>query len=78
MVVQHVTVTAEQAAVQVNAGAAPASGGRGAALKPEDRSHAQAVAYASEPPMPCPDATRDAVPAAGGDGAEAVPHARRR
>ena len=75
---QHVTVTADHAAVQVNGGAAPEPGGRGAASKPEERSHAQAVAYAPESPMPCPDSTRDTVPAAGGDGAEAVPDARRR
>jgi hypothetical protein len=77
---QHVNVTADRAAVQVN-GAAPDPGGRGAASKPEERSHAQAdpaaLAYAPEPAMPCPDPVRDAVPAAGGDGAEAVSHARR-
>ena len=35
---QHVNVTADQAAVQVN-GVAPAPGGRGAASKPEDQPH---------------------------------------
>jgi hypothetical protein len=79
---QHVNVTAERAAVQVNGGVDPAPRGRGAASKPEERSHAQAdtacLAYAPEPTLPCPDPARDAVPAAGGDGAEAVPNARRR
>jgi hypothetical protein len=79
---QHVTVTAEQAAVQVTGGADPAPGGRGAASKTEERSHAQAdtayLAHAPVGPLRCPDATRDTVPAAGGDGAEAVPNARRR
>jgi hypothetical protein len=34
---QHVNVTADQAAVQVNGGAIPDAGGRGAAPKPEDQ-----------------------------------------
>jgi hypothetical protein len=79
---QHVNVTADRAAVQVNGGANSASGGRGATSKPEERSHAQAdtacLAHAPESSMPCPDATRNAVPAAGGDGEGAVPDARRR
>ena len=79
VVVQHVTVTADQAAVQVNA--TPAPRGEGDGLKPKERAHAQAdpacLAYAPEPTMPCPDPARDAVPAACGDGAEAVPNARR-
>jgi hypothetical protein len=82
VVVQHVNVTADRAAVQVNGGANLAPEGRGVASKPEERSHAQAdtacLAHAPESSMPCPDATRNAVPAAGGDGAEAVPDARRR
>jgi hypothetical protein len=81
VVVQHVTVTAEQAAVQVNGGADPAPGERGAARKPEEQPHApeapRSVAYEPGAPMPCPDPARDAVPAACGDGAEAVPDARR-
>jgi hypothetical protein len=66
MVVQHVNVTAEQATVQVNGGAEPASGGRGAASKTEEQSHGpgepQAVAFEPGTPMPCPDPAGDAVP----------------
>jgi hypothetical protein len=82
VVVQHVTVTADQAAVQVNGGAAPAPGGRGAASKPEERAHAQAdpasLADASVDPMLCPDPMRDAMPAAGSEREGALPDARRR
>jgi hypothetical protein len=78
---QHVNVTAEQAAVQVTGGADPAPGGRGVASKPEEQPHApeaaRSVAFEPSSPMPCPDPARDAVPAACGDGAEAVPDARR-
>jgi hypothetical protein len=81
VVVQHVNVNADQAAVQVNGGAAPVFGGEGGVSKLEERSHAQAdtayFAHAPVGPLPCPDTTRDAVPAAGGDGTEAVPDARR-
>src|SRR3954452_7493403 len=52
-VVQHVNVTAEQAAVQVN-GTPPALRGEGAASKTEERSHEQQLAHASEPAMRCP------------------------
>ena len=79
---QHVNVTAEQAAVQVNGGADPAPGGRGAASKPEERAHAQAdpacLAYAPEPTMLCPDPARDAMPAASGKREDSLPDARRR
>jgi hypothetical protein len=78
---QHVNVTADQAAVQVN-GMAPDPGGRGAASKPEDQPHAQAVdhasAHASVGPLPCPDPARDTVSAAGCERAKALPDARRR
>jgi hypothetical protein len=78
---QHVNVTADRAAVQVNGGAAPDPRGRGAASKPEDQSHAQAdptaLAYAPDTPLRCPDPAGDAVPAAGDDGEGAVPDARR-
>jgi hypothetical protein len=74
---QHVTVTADQAAVQVN-GVAPDPGGRGAASKPEDRSHEQRLGHAPEPAMLCPDPARDAMPAAGSEREGAVPNARRR
>jgi len=78
---QHVTVTAEQAAVQVNGGADPAPTGRGAASKTEERAHAQFVdhasAHASVGPMPCPDPARDTVSAAGCGRPQALPDARR-
>jgi hypothetical protein len=78
---QHVNVTADQAAVQVN-GVAPDPGGRGAASKPEDQPHAQFVdhasAHASVGPMPGSDPARDTVPAAGCGWPQAVPDARRR
>src|SRR3954464_9780567 len=54
---QHVTVTADQAAVQVNSGADPAPGGRGAASKPEEQPHAPAepapLAYEPGTPLQC-------------------------
>jgi hypothetical protein len=75
---QHVNVTADQAAVQVNGAGYPAPRGRGAASETEERSHAQAVAHAPVVPMLCPDPPRDTVPAAGGGGTKAVPDARRR
>jgi len=74
---QHVNVTADQAAVQVN-GVAPDPGGRGAVSETEDQPHGQQLGHASEPAMLCPEPARDAVPVAGCDGTEAVPHARRR
>jgi hypothetical protein len=78
---QHVNVTADRAAVQVNGGANSAPGGRGAASKPEDQSHAPAdpasIAYEPGTPLRCPDPTRDAVPVANGAGENSVPHARR-
>jgi hypothetical protein len=81
VVVQHVTVTADQAAVQVN-GTPPAPQGEGVVSKPEERAHAQAdpacLAYAPEPTMPCPDPARDAMPAAGGKREDPLPDARRR
>ena len=78
---QHVTVTADQAAVQVN-GTPPAPQGEGVVSKPEERAHAQAdlacLAYAPEPTMPCPDPARDAMPAASGKREDPLPDARRR
>jgi hypothetical protein len=76
VVVQHVTVTADQAAVQVNATPAPRGEGDGAKL--EDQSHGQQLGHRPEPTMRCPDPVRDAVPVASGEGTEAVPDARRR
>jgi hypothetical protein len=68
VVVQHVNVTAEQAAVQVNSGADPAPGGRAAASKMEDQPHGpgepQAVAFEPGTPLQCPDPARDTVPIA--------------
>ena len=82
VVVQHVTVTADQAAVQVNGGANSVPGGRGAASKAEERSHApeetRSVAYEPGVQMPCPDPAGDAVPVTGGPGKSSVPDARRR
>jgi hypothetical protein len=79
---QHVTVTADQAAVQVNGVGNPAPGGRGAVSKLEDQPHAQAVdhasAHASVGPMLCPDPARDTVSAAGCGRPQAVSNARRR
>jgi hypothetical protein len=69
---QHVNVTADRAAVQVNAGAAPDPGGRGAASKPEEQPHGpgepQAVAFEPSAPLRCPEPSGDAVPVAGGQG----------
>jgi hypothetical protein len=79
---QHVNVTAERAAVQVNNGADPAPRGRGAASKPEEQSHAPAepipLPYEPGTPLQCPDPVRDTVPVASGAGKSSVPDARRR
>jgi hypothetical protein len=79
---QHVNVTADQAAVQVNGGGYPAPGGRGTAPKAEERAHgpeaARSVALEPGTPMPCPESAWDAVSVAGREGAEAVPVSRRR
>jgi proteasome lid subunit RPN8/RPN11 len=79
---QHVNVTADRAAVQVNGGAAPDPRGRGAASKPEERAHApeapRSVTYEPGTPMPCPDSAGDAMPAAGCEREGALPNARRR
>jgi hypothetical protein len=78
---QHVNVTADQAAVQVNGGGYPAPGGRGAASETEDQCHASGIhrSVPHEPgaPLLCPDPARDAVPASGGGRPKAVPDARR-
>jgi len=73
---QHVNVTADQAAVQVNA--APAPQGEGDGTKSEDQPHGKQLGHAPEPTMWCPDPARDAVPIADGQGTKAVPDARRR
>jgi hypothetical protein len=77
VVVQHVNVTAEQAAVQVN-GTPPALRGEGAASKTEERSHEQQLAHASEPAMRCPEPARNAMPVTGCDGASPLSAPRRR
>src|SRR3954454_16742047 len=63
---QHVNVTAEQAAVQVNGSVDPAPRGRGAASKLEEQSHAQAepapLAYEPGTPLQCPDTAGGTVP----------------
>jgi hypothetical protein len=78
---QHVNVTADQAAVQVNGGGYPAPEGRGAASKLEDQSHAsgvhRSVPHEPSTPLQCPDPTRDTVPASGCGREGAVPDARR-
>jgi hypothetical protein len=78
---QHVNITADRAAVQVNGGVNAAPEGRGAASKSEDQSHAQAdptaFAYAPDTPLRCPDPPGDVVPAARSDGQGSVPDARR-
>jgi hypothetical protein len=78
---QHVNVTADQAAVQVNGSGYPAPRGRGTASKLEGRAHApeaaRSVAFEPDTPLPCPDPAGDAMPAAGGAREVAVPHARR-
>jgi len=78
---QHVNVTADQAAVQVNGGGYPAPEGRGTVSKQEDQSHASGI-HRSVPHEPgtalqCPDPTRDTVPTSGCERAEALPDARR-
>jgi hypothetical protein len=75
---QHVNVTADQAAVQVNGGGYPAPEGRGAASKPEERSHEQQLGHASEPAMRCPEPARNAMPVTGCDGASPLSAPRRR
>jgi hypothetical protein len=75
---QHVNVTADQAAVQVNGGVDPAPGGRGATSKPEDRSREQRLGHAPEPAMLCPEPARDAVSVAGCDGPDPLSASRRR
>jgi hypothetical protein len=79
---QHVTVTADQAAVQVNGDGYPAPGGRGAVSKPEDQAHApgetRSVTSESGTPLQCPNPTRNIVPVANGAGKAPVPNAQRR
>ena len=79
---QHVNVTADQAAVQVNGVGSPAPEGRRAASETEDQAHAtqatRSVPYESGTPLQCPDPPRDNVPASGCGRAEALPDARRR
>src|SRR3954454_18153329 len=55
---QHVNVTADQAAVQVNA--APAPQGEGDGTKLEDQPHGKQLGHASEPAMRRPEPTGNA------------------
>jgi hypothetical protein len=71
VVVQHVNVTADQAAVQVN-GTPPALRGEGAASKPEERAHGQQLGHASEPAMRCPEPARNTMPVTSCDGANSL------
>jgi hypothetical protein len=79
---QHVNVTADQAAVQVNGGGYPAPGGRGAVSKSEDQPHGpgepQAVAVEPSTPLQCPDPGRDTVPIARREGTGSLQVSRRR
>ena len=74
---QHVNVTAEQAAVQLNGGGYPASGEEGVVSKTEERSHEQRLGHAPEPAMLCQEPARDAVPVAGCDGPDPLSASRR-
>jgi hypothetical protein len=78
---QHVNVTADRAAVQVNGGANSAPGGRGDGPKPEERAHApeasRSVTYEPDTPLPCPNPAGGAVSAAGDQREGAMPNARR-
>jgi hypothetical protein len=75
---QHVNVTADQAAVQVNGDGYPSPGGREAVSKTEERSHEQQLAHASEPAMLCQEPARNAMPVAGCDGTSPLSAPRRR
>ena len=78
---QHVNVTADQAAVQVN-GIAPDPGGRGAASETEDQCHGpgepQAVAFEPGSPLRGPESARDAMPVASHEGPGPLSVPRRR
>jgi hypothetical protein len=63
VVVQHVNVTAEQAAVQVNP--MPTLQGEGDGSKSKDQSHGQQLGYAPELAMRCPEPAGGALPIAG-------------
>jgi hypothetical protein len=78
---QHVNVSADAAAVQVNGGVIPDPGGRGAVSRSEEQSHAPAepasLAYEPGAPVRCADPARNTVPVANGAGESSVPDARR-
>jgi hypothetical protein len=78
---QHVNVTADQAAVQVNGVGNPAPEGRGTASKLEERAHApeaaRSVPFEPDTPLLCPNPAGNTMPAAGSEREGAVPHARR-
>ena len=66
---QHVNVTAEQTAVQVNGAGYQAPEGRRPASKLEDQSHGQQLGHTSEPAMWRPEPAGGAVPVASRGGA---------
>ena len=75
--VEHVHVHAGgQAVVGMVASSAGQGPGGGDQPKSEEQPHAKQIAHASEPPLPSPDARRDAVPVAR-DGEQPLPDARR-
>ena len=77
---QHVNVTAEQAAVQVNASPLPplpGGGMPGGDSETEGQPHAITGPDASFPPLLCADPQGHALPSPGGSWPEAMPDARR-
>lgn len=79
---QHVNVTADRAAVQVNGGVTPVSDGRGAVSELKDQPHApgeiRSVSFEPGISMLCTDSTRDTLSATGCKRAKPLPNARRR
>jgi hypothetical protein len=79
---QHVNVTADRAAVQVNGGMTPVSDGRGALSELRDQPHApseiRSVSSEQGISMLCADPTRDTLSATGCKRAKPLPNARRR
>jgi hypothetical protein len=74
---QHVHVTAEQAAVQVNGGGGVPPGGELSFQEQPDALDPKALAYAPGLPLWSEDPERHALPIEAGNGSAAVPDARR-
>jgi hypothetical protein len=74
--VEHVHVHAGGQAVVGMVAAPSGQPGGGDRSNFEEQPHAKQIAHAPEPALPCPDASRDAVPIAR-DGERALPDARR-